>query len=227
MNGLLWAVKSRLCSGSGHKILFVRGTVVHASGLLEAVTERRCSGSGRKTLLVRRGAILLAVEHALFGQLETLQWLRSQDPPFPWSEDVCEKAAVAQVAKSTCPWVPVPTVPLPSCRGGRIRSSGVASAWPLDRDIRRLRSWAEEDEGLPALRWLRAQNPPFELEWNADDVCIAAAQGDDRSGSELKPQFVHGTKKRASEPPRLPGIPVPMIFMYADPTLSMEQGTTP
>ena len=86
------------------------------------------------------------------GQLETLKWLRAQDPPCPWDERVCIHAARrghlellkwARTQEPPCPW------------------------------NERVCEYATRGGHLEILKWARAQDPP--CPWD-ERVCEIATQ---------------------------------------------------
>ena len=82
-------------------------------------TEANCAARALAQSTPPRSSAVCAAracaEAASNGQLETLQWMRSQDPPCPWDERTCSEAArygrlsTLQWLRSQdppCPWDP-------------------------------------------------------------------------------------------------------------------------
>ena len=118
------------------------------------------------------------------GHLDVVKWLRVQNPPCPWGEDVCSSAAgnghldVLQWARSQDP----------PCRWGTWILFGAASKghlavlqYALYQDpvplalTSLLCTQAAQDNQLEVLQWLRAQNPP--CPWNTS-VSLGAVSCD-------------------------------------------------
>ena len=129
-----------------------------------------------------------AAEH---GQLETLQWLRSQSPPCPWSDDTC--AAAAQSGQfEILQWLRSQSPPCPWCAFSCL----LAAKYGHLRVLQWLRSqsppcpWSADTCTATAvcgqfeiLQWLRSQDPP--CPWNEDFCMTAKAQRHDVLGWAL------------------------------------------
>ena len=93
------------------------------------------------------------VNAAVKGNLDIIQWLRSQDPPCPWNEKTCE-ATIVNGHLKTLQWV-------------------ISQGCPLSK---KMCDFAVIHENLTMLQWLRMQNPP--CPWD-EDTCSYAALGMD------------------------------------------------
>ena len=116
------------------------------------------------------------------GQLETLKWLRAQDPPCPWNERVCSQAAFEGHLK-TLKWLRAQDPPCPwnedvcmnAARGGHLEILKWARAQdppcPWNERVCGIAAWIGHVE---ILQWLRAQDPP--CPWNERE-CQSQAIG--------------------------------------------------
>ena len=116
------------------------------------------------------------------GHLNTLQWLRRQQPPAPWGEGTCAAAAagghldVLQWARDQwppCPWGRV--MFRQAARGGHL----AVLQWlrrvhtPFESDMWACQAAASGGH-LEVLQWLRQHRPPYD--WD-EMACAAVARG--------------------------------------------------
>ena len=88
------------------------------------------------------------------GHLETLKWLRAQDPPFGWSEYTCSSAAKGGHLE-TLKW---------------LRAEDPPCSWEWHTC-----SSAAKGGHLETLKWLRSQNPP--CPYGPDTYSLAHGNG--------------------------------------------------
>jgi hypothetical protein len=113
------------------------------------------------------------------GHLDVLKWLRSQDPPCPWSEYTCTHTAQnghLEVLK----WLRAQNPPCP---------------WD-----KYTCAYAAKNGQLEVLKWLRSQDPPCPWDkW----TCTWAAKNGDLEVLKWLRSHVHGINGRVPMPPRM------------------------